>query len=84
VFAVTSMKVLPTLRLVSQILSKGPKGNTSQLVRDDDAPCLKVTSTGAPIACQFDGDYLGLRQTMTFKAVPDVLPIVAPPGKKRH
>ncbi|MGO9695772.1 MAG: diacylglycerol/lipid kinase family protein [Mycobacterium sp.] len=83
VFAVTSMKVLPTLRLLSQILSKGPKGNTNQLVRDDNAPCLKVTSAGAPIACQFDGDYLGERETMTFKAVPEVLPIVAPPGKKR-
>jgi diacylglycerol kinase family enzyme len=83
VFAVTSMKVLPTLRLLSQILSKGPKGNTKQLIRDDDAPCLKVTSTGAPIACQFDGDYLGVRETMTFKAVPDMLPMVAPPGKKR-
>ncbi|MGO9927654.1 MAG: diacylglycerol/lipid kinase family protein [Mycobacterium sp.] len=83
VFAVTSMKVLPTLRLLSQILSKGPKGNTKQLVRDDNAPCLKVTSTGAPIACQFDGDYLGVRETMTFKAVPDMLPMAAPPGKKR-
>ncbi|HWT47876.1 MAG TPA: diacylglycerol kinase family protein [Mycobacterium sp.] len=81
VFAVTSMKVLPTLRLVRQILTKGPKGNTKQLVRDDDAPCLKVTSTEAPAACQFDGDYLGVRQTMTFRSVPDMLRVVAPPTK---
>jgi diacylglycerol kinase family enzyme len=82
VFALTSMKVFPTLRLVRQILSKGPKPNVKQLVRDDDAACLRVTSTEAPIASQFDGDYLGLRQTMTFRSVPDVLPVVAPPRKK--
>ena len=83
VFAVTSMKVFPTLRLVRQILSKkGPKPNTKQLVRDDDAACLRVTSTGEPIACQCDGDYLGVRQTMTFRSVPDVLPVAAPPRKK--
>lgn len=81
VFAVTNMKVFPTLRLLGQILSKGPKSNVKQLVRDDDAPCLKVTSTGAPAACQFDGDYLGVRETMTFRSVPDALPVVAPPGK---
>jgi diacylglycerol kinase family enzyme len=83
VFAVTGMKVFPTLRLLRQILSKGPKPNTKQLVCDDDVTCLKVTTTGAPIASQFDGDYLGLRETMTFRAVPDLLPMVAPPAKTR-
>jgi len=83
VFALTEMKVFPTLRLVRQLLSKGPKGNHKQLVRDDDASCLRVTATGEPIASQFDGDYLGLRQTMTFRSVPGVLPVVAPPGKNR-
>jgi diacylglycerol kinase family enzyme len=81
VFALTDMKVFPTLRLVRQILSKGPKSNAKQLVRDDDVPCLKVTCAGAPIASQFDGDYLGLRESMTFRAVPDLLPVVAPPAK---
>jgi diacylglycerol kinase family enzyme len=81
VFALTSMKVFPTLRLVRQLLAKGPKGTHKQLVRDDDAACLRVTSVDGPIASQFDGDYLGLRQTMTFRSVPDVLPVAAPPGK---
>jgi diacylglycerol kinase family enzyme len=81
VFALTEMKVFPTLRLVRQILAKGPKGNPKQLIRDDDAPCLTVTSVGEPVASQFDGDYLGLRQTMTFRAARDVLPVVAPPSK---
>jgi diacylglycerol kinase family enzyme len=81
VFALTGMRVFPTLRLVRQLLSKGPKGDPKQLIRDDDAACLRVTATGEPVASQFDGDYLGLRQTMTFRAVRDVLPVVAPPGK---
>jgi diacylglycerol kinase family enzyme len=81
VFALTGMKVIPTLRLARQLLAKGPKGTHKQLVRDDDAPCLRVTSVDGPIASQFDGDYLGLRQTMTFRAVPDVLPVAAPPRK---
>ena len=81
VFALNGMKVFPTLNLLRQILSEGPKPNAKQLVRDDDAAWLRVTSTGAPIASQFDGDYLGLRETMTFRAVPDLLPVVAPPAK---
>jgi diacylglycerol kinase family enzyme len=34
------------------------------------------------VACQFDGDYLGVRETMTFRAVPDALAVVAPPQQK--
>jgi diacylglycerol kinase family enzyme len=83
VFALDGMKVLPTLNLVRQILGKGPKPNAKQLIRDDDVPCLKVTSRGAPIASQFDGEYLGLRESMTFRAVPDALAVVAPPAKNR-
>jgi diacylglycerol kinase family enzyme len=82
VFALTEMKVIPTLRLARQMLSKRPKLEAEQLVRDDDAACLEVTSEGAPIASQFDGDYLGLRQKMTFRSVPNALPVVAPPAKK--
>ncbi|MCV7444500.1 diacylglycerol kinase family lipid kinase [Mycobacterium paraense] len=82
VFALTEMKVMPTLRLVSQLLGKGPKGSPKQLIRDDDAACVRVSATGQPVASQFDGDYLGLRESMTFRSVPDALPVVAPPGKK--
>jgi diacylglycerol kinase family enzyme len=81
VFALDGMKVFPTLNLVRQLLSKGPKPNAKQLVRDDDAAWLRVSSTGGPIPSQSDGDYLGLRETMTFRAVPDLLPVVAPPAK---
>jgi diacylglycerol kinase family enzyme len=63
-------------------VSKRPKLEANQLIRDDDAACLEVTSSGAPIASQFDGDYLGLREKMTFRSVPNALPVVAPPAKK--
>jgi diacylglycerol kinase family enzyme len=81
VFAPTSMKTIPTLRIVRQMFAKRPKFTFKHLVTEDDVPCLRVTSTGNPIACQFDGDYLGMRETMTFRAVPDLLPVVAPPAK---
>lgn len=81
VFALDGMKVLPTLNVLRQILSKGPKPNVKQVVRDDDAAWVRVTSTAGPIPSQFDGDYLGLRETMTFRSVPDLLPVAAPPAK---
>jgi diacylglycerol kinase family enzyme len=83
VFAVDDMKVIPTLRLLRQILSKRPDPQAKQLIRDDDAACLRVTSAGAPVASQFDGEYLGLRESMTFRAVRDALAVVAPPSKNR-
>ncbi|MCV7260214.1 diacylglycerol/lipid kinase family protein [Mycobacterium shimoidei] len=82
VFGLTSMKVIPTLRIVRQMFSKRPKLEAKQLLRDDNAPCLRVTCAGGPIASQFDGDYLGEREQMTFRAVPDALAVVAPTPEK--
>jgi diacylglycerol kinase family enzyme len=83
VFGVTRLKVIPSLRLVRQFFSKQPKIEGSQVVRDDDAACVRVSCAGAPIASQFDGDYLGVREQMTFRAVPNALDVVAPPAKIR-
>jgi diacylglycerol kinase family enzyme len=41
-----------------------------------------VTST-TPVACQIDGDYLGLRDDVTFRSVPEALAVIAPPVKNR-
>ncbi|HTQ17967.1 diacylglycerol/lipid kinase family protein [Mycobacterium sp.] len=82
VFAVDGMKVIPTLRLLSQLLAKRPNPRAKQLIRDDDAPWLRITSIGEPAATQFDGEYLGVRESMTFRAVRDALAVVAPPTKK--
>jgi diacylglycerol kinase family enzyme len=82
VFATTSMNVWANLRLVRQMLSKNPKMHAKHLIRDDDLSWVRVTSR-SPVACQIDGDYLGLRDDVTFRAVPEALAVVAPPAKTR-
>jgi diacylglycerol kinase family enzyme len=81
VFAPTTMKTIPTLRIVRQMFAKRPKFKFKHLITEDDVPRLRITSTADPVACQFDGDYLGVRQSMEFRAVPDALAVVAPPAK---
>ncbi|OBF20126.1 diacylglycerol kinase family lipid kinase [Mycobacterium kubicae] len=81
-FALTSMKVIPTLRLLRQLLAKRPKLEAEQLIRDDDVAYVRIKTMTAPAACQYDGEYLGLRESMTFRAVPNALQVVAPPPKK--
>ena len=81
VFGVTRLKVVPSLRLAGQMFSKEPKIEGKQVVRDDDAACVRVSCAGDPMASQFDGDYLGVREQMTFRAVPNALDVVAPPAK---
>jgi diacylglycerol kinase family enzyme len=78
VFATTSMNVWANLRLVRQMLSQKAKIRARHLIRDDDLSWVKVTAD-TPVACQIDGDYLGLRQDVTFRAVPEALGVVAPP-----
>ena len=80
VFATTSMNVWANLRLVRRMLSPEPLIAAKHLIRDDDVSAVTVTSN-TPIACQIDGDYVGLRETMTFTAVPSALSVVAPPRK---
>ena len=80
VFGTTSMNVWRNLGLVRRMLSKRADIKARHLVRADDVAWLKVTSD-TPIATQIDGDYLGMRETMTFRAVPQALGVVAPPAK---
>jgi diacylglycerol kinase family enzyme len=62
------------------MLSRKPRLEAKHLVREDDLSWVRVTSDTA-VACQIDGDYVGLRETMTFTAVPNALGVVAPPAK---
>jgi diacylglycerol kinase family enzyme len=62
------------------MFAKRPKFEFKHLITEDDVASLRVTSTAGPVATQFDGDYLGLRESMTFRAVPDALAVVAPPA----
>ena len=82
VFGVTALKVVPSLRLVGQMFSKQPKIAGDQVVREDDASCVRVICADPPMASQFDGDYLGVRERMTYRAVPNALDVVAPPPIK--
>lgn len=79
VFATTSMNVWANLGLVRQMWSKKGPTEARHLIREDDLPWLRVTSD-TPVACQIDGDYVGLRQSVTFTSVPDALGVVAPPA----
>jgi diacylglycerol kinase family enzyme len=80
VFATTSMSVWRNLGLVRQMLAKRPKLNAKHVIREDDVDFVRITSD-TPIATQIDGDYIGLRAEMTFRAVPEALGVVAPPAK---
>jgi diacylglycerol kinase family enzyme len=80
VFATTSMNVWANLGLVRRMLSQKAVIKANHLIRDDDLPWLRLTSE-APVACQIDGDYLGLREDVTFKAVPHAVAVVAPPAE---
>ncbi len=77
VFATTSMNVWRNLGLIRRMLSKRPNIKAEHLVRDDDVAWLDVTSD-TPIATQVDGEYLGLRESMRFRSVPNALSVVAP------
>jgi diacylglycerol kinase family enzyme len=80
VFAVTSMNVWANLGLVRRMLSRKPRIEAKHLIRDDDLAWVRVTSD-TEVACQIDGDYAGVRETMTFTSVPNALGVVAPPAK---
>jgi diacylglycerol kinase family enzyme len=82
VFATTSMKVLPSLRLVRQMLSTRPSPRAKHLIRDDDVAWVRVLAA-TPVATQVDGEYVGLRQAMTFTSVPNALKVVAPPRENQ-
>jgi diacylglycerol kinase family enzyme len=81
VFATTSMNPLANLRLVRQMLSRRPRLKAKHLIRHDNLPWLRVSCGQHPVATQIDGEYVGMRDAMTFRAVPDALGVVAPPAK---
>ena len=77
-FAITGMNVVRNLLLVRRMLSKKADIRASHLIREDDLPWVRITAA-APVSCQVDGDFLGPRAEMTFRAVPAALPVAAPP-----
>jgi diacylglycerol kinase family enzyme len=80
VFATTSMKLVPTLLLVRQMLARRSKVIGKHLIREDDLPWLRICAD-TPVPTQIDGDYVGLRDAMTFRSVANAVSVVAPPAK---
>ena len=81
IFATTSMNAVANLLLLRRMLSKKADVRAKHLIREDDLPRVRITAAG-PVSCQVDGDFLGLREEMTFTAVPDALSVVAPPPEQ--
>lgn len=77
IFAVNSMNVAANLLLVRRMLSKKAHIKARHLLREDDLPWVRI-SASEPVSCQVDGDFLGLRETMTFTSVRGALAVVAP------
>lgn len=76
-FAMRSVRVIPTLRMARQLLSNNDGPTSPWLVRNDDVPKITIRST-TPLGLQMDGDYLGKRDVAEFTAVPAALQVVAP------
>lgn len=77
VFAMRSTALFPTLRVSRQLLAKGAEPKSRKLIRVDDVPSVRITST-EPMGLQMDGDYLGERTEAEFFSTPDALDVVAP------
>lgn len=78
VFAVTSLRLPTVLRLGRQLLSRGTRGpHSRRLIRADSLTWATVTCS-EPVGLQVDGDYLGLRDRVTFTSVPEALRVIGP------
>ena len=74
------MNFWQNLMLVRRMLSKRPKHQGQAPDPGGRCDCVRITAA-EPVACQIDGDFVGLRAEMTFRAVPEALGVVAPPAK---
>ena len=81
IFATTSMNFAANLLLLRRMLSKKADIRAKHLIREDDLPQVRITAS-EPVSCQVDGDFLGLRDEMTFIAVPDAISVVAPSSEQ--
>ncbi len=79
-FAVSTTNVIPSLNISRQLLTSGSKLKSRKLLRVDDTPRIRITSS-EPIGLQMDGDYLGMRTEADFFATPAALEVIAP---KQH
>jgi diacylglycerol kinase family enzyme len=72
VMALRALHVPATARAAVQILSPRPNPHGRQMLTLHDLPGFTLHSA-RPLAFQLDGDYVGERTKVTFRAVPDAL-----------
>ena len=74
-FGLRSLGTVPMLRHLRQILSTRPKPRGRAVLSLHDAPGFRLTAD-RPMALQVDGDDLGDRAEVVFRAVPGALDVV--------
>ena len=74
-FALTTLRTLPTLRHLRQILSTRPRPRGRAVLSLHDQDCFRVTCL-PPAPLQVDGDDLGDRTEVVFRSVPMALDVV--------
>jgi len=75
VFGLRKLGTVTTLRYLRQILSESPRLRGRQVLSLHDVGELTV-SAGEPLPFQLDGDDLGERTSVTFRAVPAALDVI--------
>ena len=74
-FAPRSMRTVTTLRYVRRVLFSKPPLRHRRLLRVHDVAEFTLRAE-RPTNLQVDGDWIGERDSVLFRAVPDVLPVV--------
>ena len=77
VFALRKMSTFSTFAAIGKMLtaSDGTLRGRSVLAYHDQ-PCLTMRAS-RPVAFQIDGEYVGERELVTFRSVPEALRVVA-------
>ncbi len=77
IFALRSLRTIGTVRTLRQMLAGGrrtPRGRHVVTLHDAAEVTLRADR---PVAFQVDGEYVGERERVTFRAVPDALRVIA-------
>jgi diacylglycerol kinase family enzyme len=69
------MGIVLTLRYVRRALLGSPPLRSRRLLRVHDLPDFTLRAS-RPLALQVDGDWLGERDSVRFRSVPDVLRVI--------
>jgi diacylglycerol kinase family enzyme len=71
--AVRTLGTIRTLNLVRQMLSRGPAGRSVVCLHDQPVLTFRATR---PVAFQVDGEYVGEREHVELRSIPDALRVL--------